>query len=332
MPQSLALVDSIVFQQVIELLESEARAIEQCAAQLNPDDVVRAVSLICSAKGKVVVLGVGKSGIIAQKIAATMTSTGTEAVAIHPTDAMHGDLGYVSSKDVAIAISNSGETDELLALLPHLQHRQVPIIAIVGNLKSTLARKADAVLNATIQKEAGYLNLAPTTSTSVALALGDALAMTVMRVKGINAEDFAVNHPAGRLGKRLTLRVSDLMHSGSDNPTVLPTASWLEVIRVLSEKSLGAVNVVDSEGNLLGIVTDGDVRRMVQRVKATDLEHLCAETMMTKNPISISAERLAAEALDMMENRPSQISVLPVVEGKRCIGLIRIHDIVRHGL
>ncbi len=322
----------ISFKQVIDLLQSQARAIDDCASQLNPADVARAVSLVCSAKGKVVVLGVGKSGIIAQKIAATMTSTGTEAVAIHPTDAMHGDLGYVSSNDVAIAISNSGETDELLALLPHLHHRHVPLIAIVGNLKSTLARKADAVLNATIQKEAGYLNLAPTTSTSVALALGDALAMTVMRAKGINADDFAFNHPAGRLGKRLTLRVSDLMHSGNDNPTVLPTASWLDVIRVLSEKSLGAVNVVDSDGNLLGIITDGDVRRIVQRVKATELDHLTAEMMMTKNPITISAERLAAEALDVMENRPSQISVLPVVDGKKSVGLIRIHDIVRRGL
>ncbi len=325
-------VEATAFQQVVELLQSEAKALLDCAAQLAPDEVMRAVSFICSAKGKVVVLGVGKSGIIAQKIAATMTSTGTEAVAIHPTDAMHGDLGYVSSNDVAIAISNSGETDELLALLPHLKHRQVPIIAIVGNLKSTLARKAGAVLNATIQKEAGYLNLAPTTSTSVALALGDALAVAVMRAKGINAEDFAFNHPAGRLGKRLTLRVADLMHSGSDNPTVLPTASWIEVVSVLSEKSLGAVNVVDSEGNLLGIITDGDVRRIVQRVKPSDLEHLSAERMMTKNPITISAERLAVDALDMMENRPSQISVLPVVDGKKSVGLIRIHDIVRRGL
>ncbi len=320
------------FKQVVELLQSQASAIEECASRLNPADVERAVSLICSAKGKVVALGVGKSGIIAQKIAATMTSTGTEAVAIHPTDAMHGDLGYVSSNDVALAISNSGETDELLALLPHLAHRQVPIIAIVGNLKSTLARKADALLNATIQKEAGHLNLAPTTSTSVALALGDALAMAVMRAKGINAEDFAFNHPAGRLGKRLTLRVTDLMHSGIDNPTVSPASSWIEVVSVLSEKSLGAVNVVDSDGNLLGIITDGDVRRIVQRVKATELEHLTAEAMMTKNPITISAERLAIEALDVMENRPSQISVLPVVDGKKSVGLIRIHDIVRRGL
>ncbi len=320
------------FQQVIELLQSEAKAIEACARQLDAKEVERAVSLICSAKGKVVTLGVGKSGIIAQKIAATMTSTGTEAVAIHPTDAMHGDLGYVSSNDVALAISNSGETDELIELLPYLKHRAVPIIAIVGNLKSTLARNADAVLNATIEKEAGYLNLAPTTSTSVALALGDALAMAVMHAKGINAEEFAINHPAGRLGKRLTLRVADLMHSGRDNPTVLPTATWLEVLSVLSEKSLGAVNVIDSEGNLLGIITDGDVRRWVQRIKPTELEYLTADKMMTKNPITIAPERLAVEALDMMENRPSQISVLPVVAGKKNIGLIRIHDIVRRGL
>lgn len=325
-------VEATSFQQVVELLLSQAKSLEACAYQLDSKEVERAVGLICSAKGKVVVLGVGKSGIIAQKIAATMTSTGTEAVAIHPTDAMHGDLGYISSNDVAIVISNSGETDELLALLPHLSHRQVPMIAIVGNLKSTLARKANAVLNATIQKEAGYLNLAPTTSTSVALALGDALAMAVMRAKGINAEDFAFNHPAGRLGKRLTLRVADLMHSGTDNPTVLPTSSWIEVVSELSEKSLGAVNVVDSEGNLLGIITDGDVRRLIQRVQPKDFEHLIAETMMTKRPITISPDKLAIEALDLMENRPSQISVLPVVDGTKSIGLIRIHDIVRRGL
>jgi len=325
-------VETTAFQQVVELLESEAKAIEACAHQLDAQEVERAVSLICSAKGKVVALGVGKSGIIAQKIAATMTSTGTEAVAIHPTDAMHGDLGYVSSNDVALAISNSGETDELIELLPYLKHRAVRIIAIVGNLKSTLARNADAILNATIEKEAGYLNLAPTTSTSVALALGDALAMAVMRAKGINAEAFAFNHPSGRLGKRLTLRVADLMHRGNDNPTVLPTATWIEVISVLSEKSLGAVNVIDTDENLLGIITDGDVRRLVQRVKAHELERLNAETMMTKNPITISPERLAIEALEVMENRPSQISVLPVVEGKKSVGLIRIHDIVRRGL
>jgi arabinose-5-phosphate isomerase len=324
--------EAMSFQQVVELLISQAKALEACAHQLTPQAVERAVGLVCSAKGKVVVLGVGKSGIIAQKIAATMTSTGTEAVAIHPTDAMHGDLGYVSSSDVAIAISNSGETDELLALLPHLSHRQVPMIAIVGNLKSTLARKADAVLNATIQKEAGYLNLAPTTSTSVALALGDALAMAVMRAKGINAENFAFNHPAGRLGKRLTLRVADLMHSGGDNPTVLHSASWIEIVGVLSEKSLGAVSVVNGDGELLGIITDGDVRRAVQRVKPHDLEQLTAESMMTKSPITISAELLAVDALELMENRPSQISVLPVVEKQKSVGLIRIHDIVRRGL
>lgn len=324
--------ETTAFQHVVELLRSEAQAIEACAERLNSADVERAVDLICSAKGKVIALGVGKSGIIAHKIAATMTSTGTQAVAIHPTDAMHGDLGYVSSNDVAIVISNSGETDELLALLPHLKHRGVPIIAIVGNLKSTLARNATAILNATIQREAGHLHLAPTTSACVALAIGDAIAMAVMRAKGVNAEEFAINHPAGRLGKRLTLRVEDLMHSGSENPVVSPASSWIEVVAALSEKSLGAVNVVDENGNLLGVITDGDVRRLVQRVKPADLEHLTAEKMMTKNPITVSPDRLAIEALDLMENRPSQISVLPVVSGKKCVGLIRIHDIARRGL
>src|SRR5260370_14049025 len=185
-------------------------------------------------KGKIVLVGVGKSGIIAQKIAATMTSSGTAAVYLHPSDALHGGLGIVTSDDVVIMLSNSGETDELLELLPFLKRRNVPLVAILGNLKSTIAQRADAVVDASVDQEACPLNLAPTTSTTVALALGDALALTLMQLKGLTPVDFAVNHPAGRLGKRLTLKVSDLMHSGPANPTVPEGAEWVDVVMAIS--------------------------------------------------------------------------------------------------
>jgi arabinose-5-phosphate isomerase len=214
-----------------------------------------------------------------------------------------------------------------------LKHRNVPIIAIVGGLKSTLARNADVVLDASVEQEACPLNLAPTTSTIVALAIGDALAATLIEVNGITSADFALNHPAGRMGKRLTLKVSDLMHDGPDNPTVLPEASWMMIASTISKGGLGAVNVIDDAGRLAGIITDGDLRRSLEKVKAVNLEKLTANQIMTKDPIVVSPNVLAYEALQLMENRPSQIAVLPVVDVDRtCLGLIRIHDIVRSGL
>src|SRR5204863_6125590 len=208
------------FAEVQSLLRIESDAIAQTALRLDKSQVERVIDLLAACKGKVIILGVGKSGIIAQKIAATMTSAGTAAVYLHPSDALHGGLGIVQPDDVVVVLSNSGETDEIVEMLPFLNHRKVAIIAIVGNLDSTLARRADAVLDASVDKEACPLNLAPTTSTTVALAIGDALAMTVMKVKGLTSDDFAVNHPAGQLGKRLTLRVADLMHRDGENPTI----------------------------------------------------------------------------------------------------------------
>lgn len=318
--------------QVVELLKLEAEAITKAANRLQSDQVEKAVEILANCRGKVVLAGVGKSGIVARKIAATLTSTGTLAVYLHPADALHGDLGIVTSDDVAMVLSNSGETDELVVILPHLKARQVPIIALVGNLRSTLARNADVVMDAAVDKEACPFNLAPTTSTTVALSIGDALAMTLMQVKGLTPEGFAINHPAGRLGKRLTLRVRDLMHSGLENPTVSPQASWIEVLTTISKGGLGAVNVVDDLGQLLGIITDGDLRRLLQ-AQHKDLEAFTAIAIMTANPIVVSPELLAFHALELMENRPSQISILPVVDGQQhCIGLIRLHDIVRCGI
>jgi arabinose-5-phosphate isomerase len=326
-------VDTTCISQVSTLLKIEAEAITQAANRLQTEQVERAVRLLADCQSKVVLIGVGKSGIVARKIAATLTSVGTVAVYLHPSDALHGDLGIVTSKDVAVVLSNSGETDELIVMLPYLKRRQVPIIAIVGNLRSTLSGYADVVLNASVDKEACPFNLAPTTSTTVALAIGDALAMTLMTVKKFTQEDFALNHPAGRLGKRLTLRVKDLMHSGAAHPTVSLQASVIEVISAISQAGLGAVNVVDDYSYLMGIITDGDIRRLLQRVRPADLESLVSDSIMTRNPVVVFPDALAYHALQLMEDRPSQISVLPVVDQeRRCIGLIRLHDIVRSGL
>lgn len=318
---------------VQDLLRLEANAIAQTATRLEATQVERVVDLIAACKGKVVILGVGKSGIIGQKIAATMTSTGTAAFYLHPSDALHGGLGIVQPDDVVIVLSNSGETDEIVGMLPYLKNREVAIIALVGNLNSTLARRADAVLDASVDQEACPLNLAPTTSTTVALAIGDALAMTVMKVKGLTTDDFAVNHPAGRLGKRLTLRVSDLMHRNGENPTIATGSSWVEVVRAISKGGLGAVCVVDPAGRLAGIITDGDLRRAIERTSHDSLAKLTCDDFMTCQPTVATPQLLAFDALRLMEERPSQISVLPVVDDDQmCVGLIRVHDIVRSGL
>ena len=314
---------------VFETMRIEASAIENAASRLSPAEVDRALSLLVACQGKVVVTGVGKSGVIAQKIAQTLTSTGTMAIYVHPSDALHGGLGVVATGDVVVALSNSGETDELLAIMPSLKQRGVSLISIAGNIDSTLARLADAVLDASVDKEACPLNLAPTASTTVALAIGDALAMAVMEAKGLSSEDFAVNHPAGQLGKRLTLRVADLMHP---SPSVSPASGWLDVVKAISQHGLGAVNVVDDIGSLLGIVTDGDLRRTIERTATEQLASLKADVMMTAGPISVAPDMLAFDALRVMEDRPSQISVLPVVDGGVCVGLLRLHDIVRSGL
>ena len=319
--------------EIQQMLRIEADAIAQTATRLEANQVERVVRMIASCKGKVVILGVGKSGIIGQKIAATMTSAGTAALYLHPSDALHGGLGIVQPNDVVIVLSNSGETDEIVGMLPYLKNRGVPIIGIVGNLNSTLARRADAVLDASVDQEACPLNLAPTTSTTVALAIGDALAMTVMKVKGLTPDDFAVNHPAGRLGKRLTLRVADLMHRDGENPTIASGSSWVEVVRAISKGGLGAVCVVDVDGHLAGIITDGDLRRAIEKTSHESLAQLTGDDFMTRQPVVATPELLAIDALRLMEERPSQISVLPVVdEDQLCVGLIRLHDIVRSGL
>ena len=321
------------FLQVTELLHMEAAAITECARRLRPESVEAACHMLASCRGKVVLVGVGKSGIVARKIAATLNSTGTVAVTLHPSDALHGDIGIISNQDVVVVLSNSGQTDELMLMIPHLKYRKVPIIAIVGNLRSPLARDADIVLDASVSREACPFNLTPTTSAVVALAIGDALAISLMQMKGVTREDFAFNHPSGRLGKRLTMRVQDLMYSGLESHTVAPEASWFDVVSTISKGGLGAVSVVNDEGRLVGIITDGDLRRSIQRTALEDLPTLRAAAIMTCQPVVVSTDLLAYGALQLMEDRVSQISVLPVVDAeRRYVGMIRLHDIVRSGL
>src|ERR1051326_7305985 len=302
---------SDAYSQGTEMLRAEADAIAKAAARLQENDIHAAIELLKKCNGQVIVLGVGKSGIIGQKIASTMTSSGTAALFLHPSDALHGGLGIVTPDDVVILLSNSGETDELLQLLPALKRRNVPLLAIVGNVKSSIAQRANAVIDASVDQEVCPLNLAPTASTTVALAIGDAIAMTLMRAKGLTETDFASNHPGGQLGKRLTLRVADLMHSGPKNPTIADNASWMDVVSTITQFGLGAVNVIDREGRLAGIITDGDLRRSLQRLGARDFgfANLKCDDLMTHNPVVTSPETLAFEALRLMEDRPSQINV-----------------------
>lgn len=321
------------YENVVNILKSEANKIEEVSKQLNPKKVEKAIQMLLTCKGKVITIGIGKSGIIAQKLAATLTSTGTPAVYLHPSDAMHGDLGIASSSDVAIVISNGGESEEIVNIIPYLKARDIYIIALVGNIRSTLARKSDVLLNIMVDKEADVYNIVPSTSTTVALALADGLALTVMKEKDIKLKEFAFNHPSGRLGKRLILSVRDLMHGGKKNPIVKENCLWYEVIKSISNGGLGAVSVVDEQGKILGIITDGDVRRILEKKSIYKIDKMTSTMMMTTNPVTVIRETLAFDAMNIMENRSSQISVLPVVtDDNICIGMIRLHDIIRSGL
>jgi arabinose-5-phosphate isomerase len=316
----------------VDLLRHEANAIAAAADRLDLDQFSRAVEILARCTGAVATTGAGTSGIVARKIAATLTSTGTRALFVHPTDALHGGLGVIGSQEVVVAVSNSGETDEISALMPYLRSREVKVIAIVGDLDSALAREAAVALDATAEREAGPHGLVPTASVAVALAIGDALALTVMEEKGVTRDAFAANHPSGRLGRRLTLRVRDVMHEDREHPAMGPQASLLEVVGAITDGGLGAVNIVGDGDRLLGIITDGDVRRTIQRCEPEQLRDLRAEEVMTREAVVTSPHAMAYEALRLMEDRPSQIAVLPVVEDGRCVGLVRLHDLVRIGL
>ena len=321
--------------EAVRVLELEAQAILAAAQRLKStagsQSFVNALTCIeksLLAGGRVVVTGLGKSGKIAQKIAATLSSTGSPAFFLHPTEALHGDIGNVRPGDVTLALSASGNTEEIMNLIPALRLRQTPIIGLVGSLSSRLGTEADFAIDASIEAEACPHNLAPTTSTTLALALGDAIAMALMKRRDFAIDQFASNHPGGALGKRLGWKVQDVMHSGDAVAWVSPTAPMDEVAVRSTQKKLGAVLVVDGR-KLLGIITDGDLRRALQhREKFFQLR---ASDVMTAQPVTVQTDDRAADALDRMQNRPSQISVLPVVDASgHWKGILRLHDLIRN--
>jgi arabinose-5-phosphate isomerase len=312
-------------------MEIEAHSILAASARLE-QNLLRAVELITDHPGKVIVTGIGKSGHVARKIAATLRSTGTPAVFLHPAEAAHGDLGVCQQGDPVLMISKSGSTGELIELIPALRELRVSLIGILGNTKSPLAREMDVVFDAGVQREADPGGFTPTSSSIVALAMGHALAVALMEARGFTAEHFSRYHAGGQLGRNLRLRVKDLMHSGDEVAWVAPADSLKHVVIAMSKRALGAACVIGPNRAFAGLVTDGDVRRALQA--HDDIRTLTASDVMTKSPVSVGPEALAHDALSLMEDRPSQISVLPVVDGASgvCLGLLRLHDLYRAGL
>mgnify|MGYP003174012309 FL=1 len=288
--------------------------------------------MILECPGRVVITGMGKSGIIGRKMAATFASTGTPSFYLHPAEGIHGDLGMVTESDVVIALSNSGETGEVLHILPSLRRIGAKLIAMVGNADSALARNSDITLNVGVSQEACPLGLAPTSSTTAALAYGDALALALLSRRKFTASQFAVFHPGGSLGRKLLLTVEDIMHSGADNPIVNGATTVQDALFVITDKGLGAVSVVDDNEIMIGVLTDGDIRRGLS--KGIDFLQRPVTELMTKAPKTITKEKLAAQALHLMEsNSPKPITVLPVIDGERhVIGLLHMTDLVRQGV
>jgi arabinose-5-phosphate isomerase len=320
-------------------LEEEAAAIAAAARRQPAEQVEAALQLLdgCAARrGKLVITGVGKSGIVARKIAATFSSIGLMAIYLNPLDALHGDLGVVAPEDLALLLSNSGETEELLQILPHLKRRGTARIALVGRVVSSLARGCDVVLDGSVDREVCPLNLAPTASTAVAMAIGDALAAVWMERRGVSPEDFALNHPAGSLGKQLTLTAADLMVPATRLVPLAASTPLPEVIAHLTADGVGACWVARPEepSRIHGLITDGDLRRALQSHGAACWSELTAMDLMTVDPITVPGSTLAIEAIERMErNRRKAIAVLPVVDGEeRMLGLLRLHDLVQAGL
>ncbi|GLI52693.1 MULTISPECIES: KpsF/GutQ family sugar-phosphate isomerase [Thermodesulfovibrio] len=312
-----------------KVLAVEAESLQTLTERIN-EDFLKAVEIIHNSKGRVVVTGIGKSGLIGRKIAATLASTGTPSFFMHPAEASHGDLGMVTEEDVVIAISNSGETEELIRLIPFLKYFNVKIVAITGNTQSTLAKQADAVLDVSVKEEACPFGFIPTASTTATLAMGDALAVALIMRNGFKKEDFAFFHPGGSLGRRMLTKVKDLMHTGDELPVCFPQTVMLDAVLEISSKRLGVVVVVDENKRILGIITDGDVRRGVQRY-GKDLFDLKARQIMTVNPKTINEDELAAVALSVMQKYSITSLVVPNSDGT-LEGLIHIHDILKKGI
>lgn len=317
--------------EISRVFDIEIDALTRVRKSLGPA-YAEAVRLIFECRGKVIVTGVGKSGLIAQKIAATMASTGTPAIFLHPADGMHGGLGVVQAGDVVLAIGKSGESDELITILPPLRIIGVRVIAVTGNAESTLARNADVVLVADAGMEACPMNLAPTSSTTVALVVGDALAVALMKLRDFRPENFALYHPGGQLGKRLLLTVGDIMRSGSNNPVIHIAVSTREMLLEMTSKRMGATSVVDDAGGLRGLVTDYDVRRVLEQ--GHDLFSMTIVDVMNRAPSYTFSDEKAVTALEQMEHRERPFLLLPVLnrETRKVVGMIHLHDLVARGL
>ena len=310
------------------VLDIEARAVQALVQRLD-GGFSEAVDLLYQCKGKVVVSGMGKSGLIGQKIAATMASTGTPSFFLHPAEGLHGDLGMLARRDVLIAISNSGETQEILQLLPFMERMGIPVVAIVGRKNSTLAKNCAVALDVSVEEEACPMGLAPTASTTAALAMGDALAVALLEKRGFKEQDFAQFHPGGTLGRRLLVKVRDLMHRGQELPQVQETVSASVAILEMSAKKLGMTTVVDRAGALLGVITDGDLRRFLEQ--GGDFSKITAGSLASRRPKLIGQDELAAKAVEMME-RYSITTLVVSDNAKRIAGVVHLHDLLKHGI
>jgi arabinose-5-phosphate isomerase len=308
-----------------DTLDIEANALLGLQKKLS-SSFVQAVRAVLKVRGRVVIMGMGKSGHVGRKIAATLASTGTPAMFVHPAEASHGDLGMVKEIDLVLAISNSGESDELAAILPVLKRQGVPLVAMTGGAQSTLAQHADIVLDSSVDKEACPLNLAPTASTTAQMALGDALAVALLDARGFKAEDFARSHPGGSLGRRLLTHVADVMRKDDAVPRVLPTDTFSALMREMSDKGLGASAIVNDQGQVLGIFTDGDLRRLIE--KGVDMRNLSAQEVMKPNPRTLRVDALAAEAAEMMETYRITSLLVVDAQGMLC-GAINSNDLMR---
>jgi arabinose-5-phosphate isomerase len=312
----------------LAVINTEAQAVAALAGRIN-GDFAQACAYLLGCEGRIVVTGMGKSGHIGSKIAATLASTGSPAFFVHPGEASHGDLGMVTAKDVVLALSNSGETGELLTILPLIKRLGAPLIAMTGNPQSNLAREADVHIDVSVEQEACPLNLAPTSSTTATLVMGDALAIALLEARGFTAEDFARSHPGGTLGRRLLLHISDIMHTGDAIPKVHQDALLKEALVEMSNKGLGMTAVVDDAEHVVGIFTDGDLRRTLDH--SLDIHHCLLAEVMTRGGTTVQADKLAAEALQIMEEK--KINALLVLDKEqRLIGAINMHDLLRAGV
>ncbi len=320
---------AMILKRAREVLDIETRAILALIDRLD-ENFVRAVDLLSICKGKVVVTGLGKSGLIGRKIAATLSSTGTPSLFLHAGEGIHGDLGMIMKGDVVLAVSNSGETDELLMLLPILRRLGLKLIVMTGNPNSTLSRAGDVILNTAVKEEACPMGLSPTASTTAALAMGDALAVVLLEKKGFKEEDFALRHPGGTLGRKLLLRVEDLMHRDAELPLVHEEMAMKETLLEITSKRLGVTGVVDGKGELVGVITDGDLRRGLE--SKGDIFRLKAKELMTRYPKTLPADALAARAVALMEQH--SITSLFVLEdgARKPLGVVHLHDLLKAGI